>query len=105
MLRIATFGSVQQAALHELTDVLNGMLSGQGAKLSKLGGVRTAAEILNFMSSTEEEAVVASLSALDANLAPRIVDTIDVFENMADIETAASQTTLTWQHQSFLQGP
>src|SRR3546814_986615 len=49
MLRIATFGGVQPAALHELTDVLNGMLSGQGAQRSKMGGVRTAAEILNFI--------------------------------------------------------
>src|SRR3546814_11507820 len=42
MLRIATFGGVQPAALHELTDVLNNMLSGQGAKRSKMGGVRAA---------------------------------------------------------------
>ncbi|HEY9572443.1 MAG TPA: flagellar motor switch protein FliG [Pusillimonas sp.] len=94
MLRIATFGGVQPAALHELTDVLNGMLSGQGAKRSKMGGVRTAAEILNFMSSTEEEAVVASLRELDADLAQRIVDEMFVFENLADIEDAAIQLIL-----------
>src|SRR5690625_2259900 len=47
MLRIATFGGVQPQALQELTDVLNNVLSGQGAKRSKMGGVRAAAEILN----------------------------------------------------------
>ncbi|NGM87583.1 flagellar motor switch protein FliG [Parapusillimonas sp. SGNA-6] len=94
MLRIATFGGVQPAALHELTDVLNGMLSGQGAKRSKMGGVRTAAEILNFMNSAEEDAVVASLRELDPDLAQRIVDEMFVFENLADIEDTAIQLIL-----------
>src|SRR3546814_8766260 len=86
MLRIATFGGVQPAALVELTDVLNDMLSGQGAKRSKMGGVRTAAEILNLMNSTEEDAVVASLRELDPDLEQRIVDEMFVFENMAEVE-------------------
>ncbi|VDZ78286.1 flagellar motor switch protein FliG [Salmonella bongori] len=42
MLRIATFGGVQPAALAELTEVLNGLLDGQNLKRSKMGGVRTA---------------------------------------------------------------
>ena len=46
MLRIATFGGVQPAALAELTEVLNGLLDGQNLKRSKMGGVRTAAEII-----------------------------------------------------------
>ncbi|MBF6617782.1 flagellar motor switch protein FliG [Pollutimonas thiosulfatoxidans] len=94
MLRIATFGGVQPAALSELTDVLNDMLSGQGAKRSKMGGVRTAAEILNFMSSNEEDAVVASLRELDADLAQRIVDEMFVFENLAETEDTAIQYIL-----------
>jgi flagellar motor switch protein FliG len=94
MLRIATFGGVQPAALHELTDVLNGLLSGQGAKRSKMGGVRTAAELLNYMNSTQEEAVVASLRELDSDLAQRIVDEMFVFENLADIENQGIQLIL-----------
>ncbi|HEY9279636.1 MAG TPA: flagellar motor switch protein FliG, partial [Eoetvoesiella sp.] len=94
MLRIATFGGVQPAALHELTDVLNGLLSGQGAKRSKMGGVRTAAELLNYMNSTQEEAVVASLRELDSDLAQRIVDEMFVFENLADIESQGIQLIL-----------
>jgi flagellar motor switch protein FliG len=46
MLRIATFGGVQPAALQELTEVLNTLLDGQNLKRSKMGGVRPAAEIL-----------------------------------------------------------
>lgn len=94
MLRIATFGGVQPAALHELTDVLNNMLSGQGAKRSKMGGVRAAAEILNFMNSTDEEAVVANLREQDADLTQRIVDEMFVFDNLADIEDKSIQMIL-----------
>lgn len=60
MLRIATFGGVQPAALAELTEVLNGLLDGQNLKRSKMGGVRTAAEIINLMKTQQEEAVITA---------------------------------------------
>src|SRR5690606_4401739 len=65
MIRIATFGGVQPSALHDLTEVLNGLLSGQSAKRSKLGGVRTAAEILNSMNTAEETEIIENLRGRD----------------------------------------
>jgi flagellar motor switch protein FliG len=94
IMRIATFGGVQPAALHELTDVLGEMLSGQGAKRSKMGGVRTAAEIINFMNSSDEDAVMTELREIDADLAQRILDEMFVFENLADLEDEAIQIIL-----------
>lgn len=94
ILRVATFGGVQPAALQELTEVLNNVLSGQGIKRSKMGGVRTAAEIINYMSSAEEDAVVSALRDMDADLAARIVEEMFVFENLVDIEDTAIQLIL-----------
>lgn len=94
MMRIATFGGVQPSALHELTEVLNEVLAGQGAKRSKMGGVRAAAEILNYMNTTDEEEVVSSLREIDADLAQRIVDEMFVFDNLVDIEDTAIQLIL-----------
>lgn len=94
ILRVATFGGVQPAALQELTDVLNNVLSGQGTKRSKMGGVRTAAEIINYMSSSEEDAVVGALREMDADLAERIVEEMFVFDNLVDIEDSAIQLIL-----------
>src|SRR5690625_6105518 len=91
VLRIATFGGVQPNALQELTEVLNKMLSGQGAKRSKMGGPRTAAEILNYMSSVNEEAIVDNLRDMDNDLTERIVEEMFVFENLADIEDTADR--------------
>lgn len=94
VLRIATFGGVQPNALHELTEVLNGMLSGQGTKRSKMGGTRTAAEILNYLSASDEETIVQSLRGMDADLTARIVEEMFVFDNMVDIEDSAIQLVL-----------
>ncbi|ANN66828.1 flagellar motor switch protein FliG [Bordetella bronchialis] len=94
MLRIATFGGVQPTALSELTETLNAVLAGQGAKRSKMGGVRTAAEILNMMNSTDEENVVNSLRERDADLAQKIVDEMFVFENLLDVEDRGIQLIL-----------
>lgn len=94
MMRIATFGGVQPAALQELTDVLNEVLSGQGTKRARMGGIRAAAEILNLMNTTEEEALVGSLREVDADLTQRIVDEMFVFDNLAEVEDSAIQLIL-----------
>ena len=94
MLRIATFGGVQPSALSELTEVLNSVLEGQGAKRSKMGGVRTAAEILNMMNAQQEEAVVSSLRERDADLAQKILDEMFVFANLNDVEDRHIQVLL-----------
>jgi len=94
MLRIATFGGVQPTALAELTETLNAVLAGQGAKRSKMGGVRTAAEILNMMNSADEESVVNSLRERDADLAQKIVDEMFVFDNLLDVEDRGIQLIL-----------
>ena len=83
-----------QNAVSELTEVLNSVLAGQGAKRSKMGGVRTAAEILNMMNSAEEETVVASLRERDNDLAQKIIDEMFVFDNLLDIEDRAIQLIL-----------
>lgn len=94
VLRVATFGGVQPAALKELTDVLTEMLSGEGVKHSGLGGVRAAAEIVNQMSSTHEEALIKHVRELDENLAQKILDQMFLFENLLDIEDRGIQMLL-----------
>src|SRR5690606_31711349 len=94
IMRVATFGGVQPSALNELTDVLNELFAGQGAKRSRMGGVRTAAEIINMMPSTHEDAVIGALRERDADLTQKIVDEMFVFENLADIDDRSIQILL-----------
>ncbi len=94
VLRIATFSGVQPAALQELTEVLSGMLDGQNLKRSKMGGVRTAAEILNLMNSSQEEAVIETVRAHSEDLAQRIIDEMFLFENLLDLDDRSIQLVL-----------
>lgn len=94
MLRIATFGGVQPAALAELTEVLNGLLDGQNLKRSKMGGVRTAAEIINLMKTQQEESVIEAVRGFDNELAQKIIDEMFLFENLVEVDDRSIQRLL-----------
>ncbi len=94
VLRIATFSGVQPAALQELTEVLSGMLDGQNLKRSKMGGVRTAAEILNLMNSSLEETAIETVRAHSEDLAQKIIDEMFLFENLMDVDDRSIQLVL-----------
>lgn len=94
VLRVATFGGVQPAALKELTEVLGDMLSGIGAKRSRLGGVRAAAEIVNMMSSAQEESVIKHVREHDEVLAQKMIDEMFLFENLLELEDRSVQLLL-----------
>ena len=94
ILRIATFGGVQPGALQELTDVLSKLLSGQSLKRSRMGGVRTAAEIINLMSTAHEEAVIDGVRLHDGDLAQKIIDEMFLFENLLEVDDRGIQRVL-----------
>jgi len=94
MLRIATFGGVQPAALAELTEVLNGLLDGTNLKRAKMGGVRTAAEIINLMKTQQEEAVIEAVRDFDGELAQKIIDEMFLFENLVAVDDRSIQRLL-----------
>jgi flagellar motor switch protein FliG len=95
VLRIATLDGIQPTALRELNDVLGKLLSGtDSVKKSALGGVRTAAEILNFLGTSHETAVIEAVREFDADLAQKILDEMFVFENLLDIDDRGIQALL-----------
>lgn len=94
VLRVATFGGVQPTALKELTEVLNDMLSGEGTKRSKLGGIRAAAEIVNMMGSAQEEGVIKHVREHDEVLAQKMIDEMFLFENLLGLEDRSVQLLL-----------
>lgn len=94
MLRIATFGGVQPTALAELTEVLNNLLDGQNLKRSKMGGIRTAAEIINLMKTQQEEAVISAVRDFDGELAQKIIDEMFLFENLVSVDDRSIQRLL-----------
>jgi len=95
LLRIATLEGIQPSALRELNTVLTDLLSGsENINKSSVGGIRTAAEIINFMGSTAENSVLDNLREFDAELAQKIIDQMIVFENLMDIDDRGIQILL-----------
>ena len=95
ILRIATLDGVQPSALKELNDVLMKLLSGNNNfKKSPMGGVRAAAEIMNFMSGAVEGTVMENIREYDGDLAQKILDEMFVFDNLIDIDDRGIQLIL-----------
>jgi flagellar motor switch protein FliG len=95
VLRIATLDGVQPTALKELNDVMLQLLAGSSnIKKAARGGVRTAAEILNFMGTANETSVVDAIREFDDDLAQKILDEMFVFENLIDIDDRSIQILL-----------
>lgn len=95
LLRIATLDGIQPDALRELNDVLTKLLAtGTGVKATQLGGIRTAAEIMNFLGSQLESSVLDAVREHDADLAQQIMDEMFLFENLADIDDRGIQLLL-----------
>jgi len=95
ILRIATLDGIQPTALKELNEVLTKVLAGsENLKKSKLGGIKTAAEILNFMGASVETATVDSIREYDPDLAQKIMDEMFTFDNVNDLDDKAMQLLL-----------
>jgi flagellar motor switch protein FliG len=95
LLRIATLDGIQPNALRELNDVLSKLLSGSDRhKKTAMGGARAAAEILNFIGTVHETAIIDTVREYDADLAQKILDEMFVFENLLDIDDRGIQLLL-----------
>ena len=95
MMRIATMDGVQPAAMKELNDMLEVQLRGgaQGQN-SGMGGLKCAANILNFVDRTAEAKISEVISEHDPELAGKIQDLMFTFDNLAEVDDRGIQTLL-----------
>ncbi|HEX5806774.1 MAG TPA: flagellar motor switch protein FliG [Macromonas sp.] len=95
MLRIATLEGIQPNALKDLNEALYQVLAG-GDKIRKssLGGVKTAAEIINLLGTSLEATVVDSIRETDPDLAQKIMDKMFTFDDLSKLDNKAIQMVL-----------
>ncbi|HKQ81847.1 MAG TPA: flagellar motor switch protein FliG [Steroidobacteraceae bacterium] len=93
ILRIAALDGIQPSALHELDEVIEKQFAGKGnvGKTSVIGGLKVAANILNFMDSSQEGAIIEHIGKVDEGTAQKIQDLMFVFDNLLDIDDRGMQ--------------
>lgn len=95
MLRVATMEGIQPSALKDLNEVLFKVLAGgDKVRKSSLGGVKTAAEMINLMGTAIEGTVIESIRNHDPDLAQKIMDKMFVFDDVLKLDDKAIQTIL-----------
>ncbi len=95
MLRIATLDGVKPVALKELNDVMTKVLAGnEGVKKQKMGGIKSAAEIMNYMNGETESVVMDGFKNYDADIADKIMGEMFVFDDIIDIDDKGIQVML-----------
>ena len=70
------------------------MLSGAANKKFTRGGIKTAAEILNFVGTTTESSVIENFRSVDPDLAQKIQEQMFVFENLLTVDDRSIQLIL-----------
>ena len=63
-------------------------------KKKSIGGIRAAAEILNFMSGENESSIMENLRKYDNDMAEKIMDEMFVFDNILEIDDRGIQLLL-----------
>lgn len=95
LIRIATMDGVQPAAMKELNDTLERQLKGgSGVQSSNIGGIKTAANILNFMEGGSEAGIMEKVREIDEDLGQEIQDLMFVFDNLIDVDDRGIQAIL-----------
>ena len=95
LIRIATLDGIQPTALKDLNEVMSQILAGgERMKKSSLGGVKTAAEIINMMGSSVEASVLDYIREADSDLAQKIMDNMFTFDDVNKIDDKGIQAML-----------
>ncbi len=95
LLRIATLDGIPPNALNELNEIMERQFSGnQNLKSSNIGGIKVAANILNFMDSGQDQTILGTINQIDADLGARIQDLMFVFDNLIDLDDRELQAML-----------
>ncbi|TAL20615.1 MAG: flagellar motor switch protein FliG, partial [Aquabacterium sp.] len=82
MIRIATLDGIQPTALKDLNEVMSKVLAGgDRTRKASMGGVKTAAEIINMMGSAAETSILDYVREADSDLAQKIMDNMFVFDD------------------------
>lgn len=95
LMRIASLDGVPPTALNELNEIMEKQFSGnQNVKSSTVGGIKAAANIMNFLETSQEAAVMAAIRQVDAGLGDKIQELMFVFDDLSELDDRSMQALL-----------
>jgi len=95
LMRVAALEGIPPAALQELDKIMEKQFSGsQNVSQNTMGGFKTAANILNFMESSIEGAIMESIAEHDQEMQDSISELMFVFDNLNEVDDRGIQALL-----------
>jgi len=95
LMRVASLEGIPPSALQELDKIMEKQFSGtQNVSQNNMGGFKTAANILNFMDSSIESAIMESIGEHDQEMQDSISELMFVFENLNEVDDRGIQALL-----------
>lgn len=95
LMRVANLEEVQPAALQELNEIMEKQFAGQaGAQAAKMGGLKSAADIMNYLDTNVEGQLMDAIREQDEEMSQQIQDLMFVFDNLVDVDDRGIQAIL-----------
>ncbi|WP_455209462.1 flagellar motor switch protein FliG [Kaarinaea lacus] len=95
LLRIANIDSIQPEALQELNKIMENHFAGNAnVKMSSIGGVKVAAQILNHIDTALENEILDNIREIEPDIGQSIQDVMFVFDNLNELVDRDIQTIL-----------
>jgi len=96
VMRIGSLDGIQPSAIHELDDMLEKQFSGNSdnIKTSAVGGIKTAANLMNFLDASLEAELIEKVKEIDDEMGTGIQDLMFVFENLIEVDDRGIQALL-----------
>ncbi|WP_455223455.1 flagellar motor switch protein FliG [Kaarinaea lacus] len=95
LLRVANIDSIQPEALEELNRIMEDHFAGNAnIKMSSIGGVKVAAQILNHIDTGLENEILDNIREIEPEIGQSIQDVMFVFDNLMELVDRDIQTIL-----------
>lgn len=95
LLRMCSIDTVKPEAISELGQIIEEQLtSHKPGNSASIGGIKSVADLINFLDIGVESTVLTGIKELDEELCDKIQDKMFVFENLIELDGRSVQTLL-----------
>lgn len=92
--RMCTIDTIKPEAITELGQMIEKQVTGQKAKSTSVGGVKSVSDVINYLDQAVGEDALEKIEEWDKDLAEQIKDKMFVFENILSMDDRSVQTLL-----------